>query len=315
MAGEPDTKTSDGLLGDLVARARPGEPLRLAVAHPCDADTLSGLLDARDAGLVAPVLVGPPAKIEATALTLGRALDGMAIEPAPHSHAAAEIAVALARQGRVKAVMKGSLHTDELMHAILDRAAGLRTDRRLSHVYVLEVPSYPKPLFVTDAAVNIAPTLAEKADIARNAIALARGLGVARPKLAVLSAVETVDPAIQSTIDAAALATMARRGQIEGGLVDGPLAFDNAIDAQAARAKGIVSEVAGDADILLVPDLVSGNILAKQLVYLAGATAAGVVMGARVPIVLTSRADSPATRLASIAVAKILVRDAGGEAR
>ena len=293
MARDANGDRDGGFLARLIDRARVGRTLTLAVAHPCDRDTLAGLLDARDAGLVEPILVGPPAKIAAAAEALGRPIDGIAVEPAPHSHAAADVAVALARQGRVKAVMKGSLHTDELMHAVLDRAAGLRTERRLSHVYVLEVPSYAKPLFVTDAAVNIAPTLAEKADIARNAIALARALGVERPRLAALSAVE-------------ALTVMSRRGQIEGGAIDGPLAFDNAIDAGAARAKGIVSEVAGEADILLVPDLVSGNILAKQLVHLAGATAAGIVMGARVPIVLTSRADSPATRLASIAIASIL---------
>jgi phosphotransacetylase len=227
---------------------------------------------------------------------------------APHSHAAAEKAVELARTGKVDALMKGALHTDEIMSAVVAHDSGLRTERRISHVYVLDVPSYPKPLFVTDAAINIAPTLEEKRDIILNAIDLCHALGVANPKIAVLSAVETVDPKIASTLDAAALCKMADRGQILGGVIDGPLAFDNAISKSAAQEKHIQSDVAGDADVLLVPDLEAGNILAKQLIYLADAEAAGIVLGARVPIVLTSRADSVDSRVASCAIATLFVQ-------
>jgi phosphate acetyltransferase len=294
-------------LAALVERARAGAPLPVAIAHPCDEASLGGALAAMRAGLIAPVLVGPEAKVRAVADAIGADISELPLEVVPHSHAAAERAAALARDGVVKAVMKGSLHTDELMRAVLSKEAALRTDRRLSHAYVIDVPAYHKILIVTDAAVNIAPSLAEKRDICQNAVDLARVLGTLEPKVAVLSAVETIDPAIASTLDAAALTLMARRGQIRGGLVDGPLAFDNAIDREAAAVKGIASPVAGDADILLVPDLESGNMLAKQLLYFAGAEGAGLVLGARVPVVLTSRADSEAVRVASSALAKLVV--------
>jgi phosphate acetyltransferase/phosphate butyryltransferase len=280
----------------------------MAIVHPCDAVSLGGALDARDAKLIVPVLVGPTAKIRKAAEELGRSIDGIEIVDAPHSHAAAEKAVELARTGKVDALMKGALHTDEIMSAVVAHDSGLRTERRISHVYVLDVPSYPKPLFVTDAAINIAPTLEEKRDIILNAIDLCHALGVANPKIAVLSAVETVDPKIASTLDAAALCKMADRGQILGGVIDGPLAFDNAISKSAAQEKHIQSDVAGDADVLLVPDLEAGNILAKQLIYLADAEAAGIVLGARVPIVLTSRADSVDSRVASCAIATLFVQ-------
>lgn len=293
-------------LDHLVARAAAaGPPLSCAVVHPCDAASLAGALDAAAAGLIAPVLVGPEARIRAAAAAAGRDLAGVAVEDTPHSHASAARAVALVAEGRAGALMKGSLHTDELMGAVVAREGGLRTERRISHVFVLDVPLYHKPLFVTDAAINIAPDLETKADIARNAIDLCRALGIGRPKLAILAAVETVTPRQPATLDAAALCKMAERGQIEGGLLDGPLAFDNAISAEAAKAKGLASPVAGDPDILLVPELEAGNMLAKQLQYLAGAEAAGVVLGARVPIALTSRADGERARLASCAVMKL----------
>jgi phosphotransacetylase len=237
---------------------------------------------------------------------IGVVLDGIEVVDAEHSHAAAATAVRLAREGKVAAIMKGSLHTDELLHAVLDRECGLRTERRVSHAFLMDVPKYPRPLLITDAAVNIAPTLADKADILQNALDLMHRLGYEAPRVAILSAVETVNPAIGSTIEAAALCKMVDRGQITGGIVDGPLAFDNAVNAEAARIKGIVSPVAGRADVLLVPDLESGNMLYKQLVYLAGADAAGVVLGARVPVILTSRADSLRIRLASCALAVVL---------
>jgi phosphotransacetylase len=290
---------------DLLERCRTLRPIRMGVVHPCDAVSLEGALAARDAGLVTPVLVGPRGKIAAVAAAAGVLLEGVEIIDAPHSHAAADRGVALVREGEVAALMKGSLHTDEVMGAVVREATGLRTERRISHVFVLDVPSYCKPLLVTDAAINIAPTLADKRDIAQNAIDLAHALGIARPKLAVLSAIETVDAKIPSTIDAAALCKMADRGQITGADIDGPLAFDNAISLEAAQAKGITSRVAGDADILLVPDLEAGNILAKQLVYLAGAEDAGLVLGARVPIVLTSRADGVRARVVSCALAQL----------
>jgi phosphate acetyltransferase len=278
-------------------------PIPMGVAHPCDAESLKGALLARDRGLIVPTLVGPADKLRALATELELDLSGCRIIDVAHSHAAAETAVALARSGEVAALMKGSLHTDELMSAVIDKAAGLRTERRISHVFVMDVPTYPHPLLITDAAVNVAPTLAEKADIVQNAIDLARVLHVAEPKVAILAAVETVNPKMASTLDAAALCKMADRGQIKGGVLDGPLAFDNAISVVAARTKGIKSAVAGHADILLVPDIESGNMLAKQLEYLADALAAGIVLGARVPIVLTSRADSARTRTASTAIA------------
>ncbi len=294
-------------LGALVARAA-GAALPIAVAHPCDAASLCAAVEAALAGLVAPILVGPEAKIRAAAEQAGVDIGPYRLVDAAHSHDAAARAVALVRAGEAGLLMKGSLHTDELMHEVAHSATGLRTARRLSHVYIMDVPAYPRLLLVTDAAINIAPDLEAKADIVRNAIDLAQRLGMALPRVAILAAVETVNPAMRATLDAAALCKMADRGQITGGLLDGPLAFDNAVSPEAARQKGIVSPVAGQADILMVPDLESGNMLAKQLCYLAGADAAGVVMGARVPIVLTSRADSARTRLASCAVAVLLAR-------
>jgi phosphotransacetylase/acyl dehydratase len=277
-------------------------PVRCAIVHPCDRDSLLGALEAARHGLIVPVLVGPEAKIRGVAQAEGIDLAGIELVDAEHSHAAAIQAVALARSGGVEALMKGSLHTDELMAAVVPSATGLRTARRISHAFILDVPSYPRPLMVTDAAINIEPKLRDKVDIVQNAIDLAHVLGVAQPKVAILAAVETVNPDMPSTIDAASLCKMADRGQITGGLLDGPLAFDNAISPEAAKTKKIVSPVAGQADILLVPDLESGNMVAKQLTYLAGADSAGIVLGTRVPIVLTSRADNIRSRLASAAV-------------
>ena len=294
------------LLPMLLARCQGLPPVPTAVAHPCDAESLDGALQAAAAGLITPILVGPEARIRGVAATAGLSLEGVALEAAPHSHAAAERAVALVREGRAAALMKGSLHTDELMGAALAASAGLRTERRVSHCFVLWVPLHPRPILITDAAVNIAPDLEAKADIIRNAIALARGIGVALPKVAILSAVETVTPKIPSTLDAAALCKMAERGQITGGVLDGPLAFDNAISAAAARVKGIVSAVAGEADVLVCPDLESGNMLAKQLAYLGGAESAGLVLGLRVPMALTSRADAAPARLASAALLRLM---------
>ncbi|MCC7327517.1 MAG: bifunctional enoyl-CoA hydratase/phosphate acetyltransferase [Burkholderiales bacterium] len=293
----------------LLKRCEPLPPVACAVVHPCDRDSLAGAIEATRRGLIVPILVGPEAKIRATAQAAGIDLAGYRIVSAPHSHAAALEAVAMARAGDVEALMKGSLHTDELMEAMVPTTTGLRTERRISHVFVMDVPAYPRMLMITDAAVNIAPDLAAKADICRNAIDLARILGIEQPKVAILSAVETVNPNIESTLHAAALCKMADRGQIAGGVLDGPLAFDNAISMEAAKAKQIVSPVAGCADILLVPDLESGNMIAKQLTYLAGADSAGIVLGARVPIVLTSRADNVRTRIASAAVMKLVAHD------
>lgn len=287
----------------LVARCAALPPLPIAVAHPCDVPSLESALRAAEAGLIAPILVGPQARIRAIALQAGLDLGAWTIIDTPHSHASAERAVALVREGAAAALMKGSLHTDELMAAVVAKEGGLRTARRVSHVFVMDVPTYPKLLLITDAAVNILPSLEDKADIVSNAIELAQALGIATPKVAILSAVETVTAKLPSTIEAAALCKMADRGQISGGLLDGPLAFDNAISPEAARTKGITSAVAGDADILLVPDLEAGNMLAKTLTFLGGADAGGVVLGARVPIVLTSRADSLAARMASCAIA------------
>jgi phosphotransacetylase len=281
-------------------------PVTTAVVHPCDRESLLGALEAAEKGLIVPVLVGPEAKIRAAAAAAGVTLAGVRIVATEHSHAAADKAVAMARAGEVEALMKGSLHTDELMGAVVAMANGLRTDRRVSHVFVMDVPTYPKPLLITDAAINIYPDLDTKRDICQNAIDLAHVIGVERPKVAILSAVEIVNPKIQGTIDAAALCKMADRGQITGGILDGPLAFDNAISAAAARIKEIDSPVAGDPDILVVPDLEAGNLLAKTLSYLAAAESAGVVLGARVPIALTSRADSARTREASAAVMVLL---------
>jgi phosphotransacetylase len=287
----------------LVARCASLPPLPTAVVHPCDVPSLDGALRAAEAGLIAPILVGPQSRIRAIALQAGLDLGTWTIIDTPHSHASAERAVALVREGGAAALMKGSLHTDELMAAVVAKDTGLRTARRVSHVFVMDVPTYAKLLLITDAAVNILPSLDDKADIIANAIELAQALGIATPKVAILSAVETVTAKLPSTIEAAALCKMAERGQIKGGLLDGPLAFDNAISQEAARTKGITSDVAGDADILLVPDLEAGNMLAKTLTFLGGADAGGIVLGARVPIVLTSRADSGAARMASCAIA------------
>lgn len=290
----------------LLARCEGLPPIPTAVAHPCDQSSLSGALEAARLGLIVPLLVGPEARIRQVAAEHGLDLAGITILDAPHSHAAAARAVEAVRTGQAELLMKGSLHTDELLHAVATSTSGLRTGRRLSHVFAMNVPNYHKPLFITDAAVNIFPTLNEKADIVRNAIDLLHVLGIERPKVAILSAVETVTDKIPSTIDAAALCMMSLRGQIEGGLLDGPLAFDNAISKAAAETKGIKSEVAGDPDILLVPDLEAGNMLAKQLTFLAGAEAAGIVLGARVPIILTSRADSVRARIGSCAIAVLV---------
>ena len=300
-----DVAGNDGL-ERLLAHVAPLEPIRVAVVHPCDALSLAGAIDARDAGLIDPVLVGPRARIEAAAEEAGIDLSGLQIEDVPHSHAAAARAAELAREGKVEALMKGSLHTDELMTAVVSSASGLRTKRRVSHCFVLQTPHYPRPFIVTDAAINLAPDLAQKADIVRNAIELAHVIGVETPKVAILAAVETVTPSMPATLDAAALCKMADRGQIEGGVLDGPLAFDNAVSIAAARTKGIVSEVAGQADILVVPDLESGNMLAKQVMFMGDAASAGIVLGARVPVVLTSRADSRESRMASCAIALML---------
>ncbi len=290
----------------LLARCAGLPPIPTAVAHPCDAASLGGALQAASLGLIVPILVGPQARIREVAAEQGLPLGNTIIIDTPHSHASAARAVEAVRNGEAELLMKGSLHTDELLHEVTGSTSGLRTGRRLSHVFAMDVPSYHKPLFITDAAVNIFPTLNDKADICRNAVDLVRVLGIERPKVAILSAVETVTDKIPSTIDAAALCMMSRRGQITHALLDGPLAFDNAISREAAITKGIDSEVAGDPDILLVPDLEAGNMLAKQLTFLAGAEAAGIVLGARVPIILTSRADSVRARIGSCAIAVLL---------
>jgi phosphate acetyltransferase len=292
----------------MIGIAKGLQAIPMAVVHPCDAESLGGALQARDAGLIVPVLVGPEEKIRAVAAAEGFSLDGATIVDVAHSHAAAAAAVRMAREGEVLALMKGSLHTDELMSEVVKRDGGLRTSRRVSHVFLMDLPTYSSRLLITDAAINIEPTLEEKADIVQNAIDMAITLGSEHPKVAILAAVETVHPKMRSTVDAAALCKMADRGQIRGGLLDGPLAFDNAVSLAAARTKGIHSEVAGRAEILLVPDLESGNMIAKQLEYLAHAVAAGIVLGARVPIVLTSRADTAKTRAASCAIAQVLAR-------
>ena len=290
----------------LIARTRTLEPVPCAVVHPCDESSLRGAIEAAEARLIVPILVGPEKRIRAVASDCRLNLAGTAIVDAPHSEAAAERAVALAREGKVEALMKGSLHTDELMGAVVKRETGLRTNRRISHCFIMDVPTLEQALIITDAAVNIAPTLQDKVHIVQNAIDLAHTLGRALPKVAILSAMETVNPAVPSTLEAAALCKMADRGQITGGLLDGPLALDNAIDLTAARIKKIESPVAGLADILVVPDLEAGNMLAKSLTFLAGADAAGIVLGARVPIILTSRADSLMARQASCAVAMLI---------
>ena len=294
---------------ELLARGAGLEAVRCAVVHPCDAGSLSGAIDAARYGLIIPVLIGPEKRIRQVAEQADIDLHGIQIISVEHSHAAAERAAEMAVDGEVEILMKGSLHTDELVHAVLLRPK-LRTGRRMSHVFRFDIPLYSKPLLITDAALNIRPTLEEKVDIIQNAIDFARVMGVKTPKVAILSAVETVNPNIPSTLDAAALCKMAERGQIKGGVLDGPLAFDNAISAHAAQVKHIKSVVAGDADILAVPDLESGNMLAKQLEYLAGASSAGLMLGARLPIALTSRADGPMNRVASALLALLAAHDA-----
>lgn len=293
-------------MADLLALAAPRDPLRTAVVHPCDVASLGGAIAAAGHGLIDPVLIGPEAKIRAAAEAAGLDIACFELVAVEHSHAAADEACRLARAGQVAAVMKGSLHTDELLGAMVDRETGLRTDRRMSHVFIFEVPDYPRLLLVSDAAIIIAPDLAAKKDIVQNAIDCALALDITEPRVAVLAAVETVHPAMPSTTDAAGLAKMTQRGQIVGGVVDGPLAFDNAISPGATAAKHIISDVAGRADVLIAPDIEAGNMIAKQLTYFSGALSAGIVIGARVPIILTSRADDELTRLASCAVALLV---------
>lgn len=297
--------TGTGKYERLLVRCRCLQPIPTAVAHPCEATALSGAIEAAQEGLIVPILVGPRSRIEAIANTAGIDLKGYEIVDTPHSVASATSAVQLLREGQAELLMKGSLHTDELMAKVVSRDGGLRTGRRISHVFVMDVPTYHKVLIVTDGAINVAPALEDKVDICQNAIDLAISLGLERPKVAILAAVETVTSKMPATIDAAALCKMAERGQIKGAVLDGPLAFDNAISKQAAETKGIRSEVAGDPDILLAPDLEAGNMLAKQLSFLANADSAGLVLGARVPIILTSRADSVRSRIASCAVAML----------
>jgi phosphate acetyltransferase len=314
MPDLPANETALSKYDRLIAAARSDEPVVTIVAHPCDATSLRGAIDAAAEGLIAPVLVGPKAKILAVAAECGIDLSAHEIVDAPHSHAAAAKAVALIREGKGELLMKGSLHTDELMREVAASATGLRTGRRISHVFIMDVPGHPETLFITDAAINIFPDLDAKRDIIQNAIDLWTGIGLGTPRVAILSAVETVTAKIPSTIEAAALCKMADRGQITGGVLEGPLAFDNAINPEAARIKQITSPVAGRAQILVVPDLEAGNMLAKNLTFLTHADAAGVVLGARVPIVLTSRADSVRTRLASCAVAALYAAARRGNA-
>jgi len=292
----------------LLAIAKALPPLPTAVVHPCDEFSLESAVEAAEMGLIAPVLIGPAARIKAVAHKHALAISQFEIVDTPHSHASANDGVRLVREGRAECLMKGSLHTDELMGAVVAREGGLRTARRISHCFVMDVPSYAEPIIVSDAAVNIAPTLEEKIDIVQNAIDLAHALGAREVRVAILSAMETVNPKVPSTIEAAALCKMADRGQITGGILDGPLALDNAINLEAAEIKHIKSPVAGRANVLIVPDLEAGNMLAKSLSFMAEADAAGIVLGARVPIILTSRADSITTRLASCAVAALVAK-------
>ncbi len=304
--------TGTGKYEQLLARCKTLPAIATAVAHPCEAAALDGALQAAAQGLITPILVGPVGKIREIAASTGIDLGVVELVDAPHSHAAAAVAVQLVREGRAQLLMKGSLHTDELLSAVVARETGLRTGRRLSHAFIMDVPTYHKVLIVTDAAINIAPTLEEKADNCQNAIELAFSLGIALPKVAILAAVETVSSKMPATLDAAALCKMADRGQIRGGLLEGPLAFDNAISKDAARTKGITSEVAGDPDILIAPDLEAANILAKLLTFLANSDSAGLVLGAKVPIILTSRADSVRARIASCAVAVLAANARAG---
>ena len=297
--------TGTGKYEQMLATCSNMKPIPTAVAHPCEESALAGAVEAAHLGIIVPILVGPRARIEATAKSSGIDISAFEIVDTPHSNASAAKAVELLREARAELLMKGSLHTDELMAAVISREGGLRTGRRISHVFVMDVPTYHKVLMITDGAINIAPTLEDKVDICQNAIDLALSLNIRKPKVAILAAVETVNSKMPATIDAAALCKMAERGQITGGILDGPLAFDNAISKEAAATKGIHSEVAGDPDILLAPDLEAGNILAKQLSFLTNADSAGIVLGARVPIILTSRADSVRSRIASCAVAAL----------
>ena len=299
------SESGTGKYEQVLERCSRLDPVPTAVAHPCEESALAGAIEAAAKGLITPILVGPADKIHEIARQSGIDLGNTRIVDAPHSHAAAAKAVELVRQGQAELLMKGSLHTDELLGAVIARETGLRTGRRISHAFIMDIPTYHKVLIVTDAAITIAPTLEDKVDICQNAIDLAVSLGRARPKVAILAAVETVTSKMPATIDAAALCKMSERRQITGGVLDGPLAFDNAISSAAAKTKGIQSEVAGDPDILIAPDLEAGNILAKQLSFLANADSAGVVLGARVPIILTSRADSVRSRIASCAVAAL----------
>jgi len=299
------THPGTGKYEQLLERCKGQPPIPTAVAYPCEETALEGAIDAGTQGLIVPILVGPAATIREIAKAKGINLGNVEIVDVPDSRAAAAKAVELVRQGKAELLMKGSLHSDEVLAAVIAKETGLRTGRRLSHVFLMDVPTYHKVLIITDAAINIAPTLEDKVDICQNAIDLSMHLGIERPKVAVLAAVETVNSKMSATIDAACLCKMADRGQIKHGIIDGPLAFDNAISKDAARIKGITSDVAGDPDILLVPDLEAGNILAKQLSFLANADSAGLVLGARVPIILTSRADSVRARIASCAVAML----------
>jgi phosphate acetyltransferase len=290
----------------LIERAKSLAAVPTAVAHPCDDVSLEAAVEAAKLGLIAPVLVGPAAKIRAVAAEHRIDIGGLPVVDAPHSHAAAAAAVRLVREGKAEALMKGSLHTDELMGAVVEHEGGIRTERRISHCFVMDVPAHDEPLIISDAAVNIAPTLADKVDIVQNAIDLAHALDFPEVRVAILSAMETVNPQVPTTIEAGALCKMADRGQITGAVLDGPLALDNAISSEAAAIKHIVSPVAGRANVLIAPDLEAGNMLAKSLTFLANADAAGIVLGARVPVILTSRADAVMTRLASCAVANLL---------
>jgi len=299
-------QTGTGKYEKILERCQDLEPVPTAVAYPCDETSLAGAIDAGAQGLITPILVGPEATIREVARAKGIDLGGAAIEDVPDSHRAAARAVALVREAKAELVMKGSLHSDEILAAVIAKETGLRAGRRLSHAFLMDVPTYHKVLIVTDGAINIAPTLEDKVDIVQNAIDLARSFGVERPKVAILAAVESVNSKMPATLDAAALCKMADRGQIKGGVLDGPLAFDNAISREAADIKKIKSEVAGDPDILVAPDLEAGNMLAKQLSFLANADSAGLVLGAKVPVILTSRADSLRARIASCAVAVLV---------
>ncbi|MBF0175795.1 MAG: bifunctional enoyl-CoA hydratase/phosphate acetyltransferase [Magnetococcales bacterium] len=308
-AQQTECKTLDNYwrYDHLIKGCAPVDPITTAVVHPCDVESILSLVQAAQEGLINPILIGPERKIRETAEKAGQDISPFQLIPVVHSHNAAEKAVAMARAGQVEAIMKGSLHTDELMGEVVKKEIGLRTERRISHVFLMDIPKFPRPLLITDAAVNINPNLWTKRDICQNAINLAIDMGILNPRVAVLSAVETVNPEMPSTIEAAALSKMADRGQIVGGLVDGPFGYDNAINVEAAKTKGVKGPVAGNADILLVPNLEAGNILAKQLTYFAQAEGAGIVLGAKVPIILTSRSDNAHTRLASCAVAVRLV--------